>query len=374
MQLIGVNDPKAIRKYSGLLAVDVPRTSFWGSKFTSRGKTPKAPIQRLDELEDEKGDKIQFDLRLAFRGEPTEGDDIAEDSAEDLKFGTDVVYIDQFRHAADTGGKMSKKRTMHDLRALSKEGLQEWFARAIDELHFIYLSGSRGVNDDFVWRLGYPGFAGNPITAPDTLHLMYGGDATSKSSLASDDGFTKLLLDRIRTKIDLIGGGTKHQPSMNPIKVNGEDKYAIVMSPHQEHSLRNDAGSTGWFEITKALTTSAGRDSPMWKNALGEYRDMVLHKHKAVIRFNDYGAGGTTAAARALVLGRQAGLVAYGNAGTGVPYNWNEETKDGKNRLLIFGGVMMGIKKSTFKIPTTGETLDFGVLSVDTYIDTTLGA
>ncbi len=373
MTLVGVGDPKAVKKYSGLLAVDVPRESFWGSSMTSRGEVPKAPIQRLDDLENSEGDRITFDLRLQFRGQPTEGDDVAEDDAEDLKFATDIVYIDQMRKVADSGGRMTRKRTLHNLRSLAKEGLTEYFARAFDELIFIYLSGARGANDDFVWRLNYPGFAGNPITAPDSVHQMYGGAATSFATIVAGDTMTKVLLDKMRTKATLIGGGSLQRPSMQPVKIKGGKKWVVVMSPHQHHALRNDSGTTGWFEITKALTTAVGRDSPMYTNALGEYRDMILHEHKAVIRFTNAGAGANVNAARALMLGRQAGLLAFGQAGQGMPFEWVEEPKDGKNKVLIFGGTMFGFKKATFKIPTTGETLDFGVIAADTAIDATLG-
>jgi hypothetical protein len=47
------------------------------------------------------------------------------------------------------------------------------------------------------------------------------------------------------------------------------------------------------------------------------YNDVVLHKHKGVIRFTDYGAGANVAASRSLFLGEQAGGVAFGSPGTG---------------------------------------------------------
>lgn len=371
-QVVGLGDPKAIQKYSGLLAVDVPRESFWGSSMMSKGEVPKAPIQRLDDLEDEHGDRISFDLRMQFRGQMTEGDDVAEDDAEDMKFASDVVYIDQMRKVADTGGRMTKQRTLHNLRSLARDGLTEIFARAFDEMITIYLSGARGINADMVWPLGWAGRANNAITAPDTQHLMYGGAATSKASMVAGDTMSKILLDKLRTKAAMMGGGSSQIPAIQPVSVKGGKKFVVVMTPPQEHALRNDTGTSGWFEITKALTTAVGRESPIYQNALGEYRDMVLQMHKTVIRFSDYGAGANVNAARGLFLGRQAGLIAFTNAGTGMPFKWVEKDKDGENKLLIFAGAMVGFKKSTFKIPTTGSTLDFGVIAFDTAYDATL--
>lgn len=371
MLVIGVGDPKAIQKYSGALAVDVPRESFWGSKFMSKGKVPKAPIQRLDELETEQGDRITFELRLQYKGQPTEGDDYVEDDAEDMKFASDIVYIDQTRKAADTGGKMTKKRTLYNLRALAKEGLTEYFGRLFDEIITIYLAGARGINSDFIYPTDWTGRAGNAITAPDSLHVVYGGDATSFATISSDDPMSKILLDRARTKATMMGGGSQQIPAIQPISVKGGKSFVVVMSPTQGHALRNDTGTTGWFEIQKALTNAVGRDSPMFQEAMGQYRDMVLHEHKTMIRFNNAGAGANVNAARALFLGRQAGLIAFGNAGEGMPFNWEEESKDMKNRVLISGGSIWGFKKSTFKNPA-GQVLDFGVIALDTYYDSTL--
>lgn len=85
----------------------------------------------------------------------------------------------------------------------------------------------------------------------------------------------------------------------------------------------------------------------------------MLHKHRNVIRFSDYGSGSNVAAARALLLGRQAAVVAYGTA-NGMRYSWEENTKDYGNEPTVASGFIGGIKKTRFN----GK--DFGVLSIDT--------
>lgn len=371
--LVGVNDPKAVKRYSGNLALDVARDSFFGSRMMSSGKTARTPIQRLTDLENENGDRITFDLSLQLRGQPIEGDDRAEDDAEDMKFATDIVYIDQMRKPVSAGGQMTRKRTMHNLRERARELLTDYFARAFDELIFIYLSGARGVNDDYIWRQNYSGFAGNPIQAPDSLHTSYPGTVTAKNGLANTDKMTRAFLDKVKVKSSLIGGGTKGIPAIQPVRVGGADKFVVVMRPEAHYDLRQDTGTAGWMDIAKALTTAVGRDSPLYTGALGEYNGMVLQEHKAGIRFSDYGAGANLAAGRALFLGRQAGLVAFGNAGSGLPFDWVEKKVDLDNELIVAGKTMWGVKKSTFEIPSTGQTYDFGAIAMDHYIDITLG-
>jgi len=132
------------------------------------------------------------------------------------------------------------------------------------------------------------------------------------------------------------------------------------MTPFQEHSLRTDAGSS-WLDVQKAAATAEGRASPIFKGGLGMINNVVLHSHESVIRFNDYGAGANLPAARALFLGRQAGVIAYGNGGGGMRFSWAEDVDDYGNEPSVQAGTIFGVKKTRFN----GK--DFGVLAVDTY-------
>jgi len=62
---------------------------------------------------------------------------------------------------------------------VAKDGLSSYFARWLDELTFIYLSGSRGINQDFIEDLAYAGHAGNPVQAPDSDHILYPNGKTA---------------------------------------------------------------------------------------------------------------------------------------------------------------------------------------------------
>lgn len=100
---------------------------------------------------------------------------------------------------------------------------------------------------------------------------------------------------------------------------------------------------------------------------------MILQEHKAAVRFSDYGASANINASRALFLGRQAVLVAFGNAGAKLPFDWVEKAVDLDNELIVAGAAMVGVKKATFEIPSTGQTYDFGAIAMDHAIDVTLG-
>lgn len=362
--IVGVGDPKAVRKYSAMLAVDVGRTSYFNRKFMGAGEAAQTPIQTLTSLEQDAGDQVSYDLVMQLKMKPIQGDSNLRGNEEDLKFYTDSLLIDQMRGGVNTGGKMSRKRTIHDLRKIARVRQAEWWSRLFDETLFQYLSGARGVNGDYIEETTFTGYAGNAFVAPDAQHLMYGGAATSKASMVAGDKFSLSLIDKCVSRASTMGGGTSGVPAIQPIEIDGEEHFVIVLHPFQEYDLRTNASTGQWLDIQKAAAASEGRNNPIFKGGLGLYNDVVLHKHRGVVRFSDYGAGANVAAARALFMGRQAAVVAFGSPGTGLRFDWNEESEDRGNQVVITTGSIFGIKKTAFTID--GTSRDFGVIALDT--------
>lgn len=358
--IIGLNDAKAVKRWSAMLAVDVGRESYFTKKFMGKGESAKTPLQMLPHLENDAGDKISYDLSLQLTMQPIEGDETLANKEERLKFFTDEVRIDQLRGGVNTGGRMSRKRTLHDLREIAKRRQGEWWARVFDELFFMYLSGMRGTNSDYIFPTDYTGFASNSFTAPDTEHVLYGGDATAKANVDANDKFDLALIDRAVARASMMGGGVQETPQIQPIRIDGEEHFVIVMNPWQEYDLRTNTSTGQWLDIQKSATTAEGRSNPIFKGSLGMYNNVVLHTHKAVVRDNTYGAGGNVEAARALFMGVQAGVVAFGSSGNGLRFDWHEETQDRGNEAVITTSTICGVKKTTF------NSKDFGLLSLDT--------
>lgn len=355
--VVPFGDPKAVKKWSASLFVDVTKTSYFERKFV--GKDENSVIQRKTELETGPGDRISYDLSMELRGRPTYGDKRLKGKEENLKFYTDEVAIDQVRKSVSAGGRMTRKRNAHDLRRTAKQRLTEYWSRFIDEMLFIYLSGARGINEDFIEALDWSGHANNPIQAPDAGHTLYGGDAVSKSTITSDDTMSRDVVEKAVTKARMLHATDPDSASMPAITINGEGHYCMVMSPFQEHDLRT-SDSAGWLDVQKAAAGAEGRNNPIFKGGLGMINNCVLHSHVSVIRFNDYGTGGNLPAARALFMGRQAAVIAYGS-GNGLRFSWKEEVEDYGNEPVVASGTILGVKKSRF------NDRDFGVIAVDTY-------
>lgn len=352
--------------------MDVGRKSYFNKKFMGKGIEAQTPIQMLTSLESDSGDQVSYDLVMQLRMQPVEGDNTLEGKEEDLKFYTDNIYIDQMRGGVNTGGRMTRKRTIHDLRKVARARQSEWWARIFDELFFLYLSGgfrtsSTGAcsfaNGDYTYPSGYAGFANNTFVAPDAAHQAYGGSASSFGALTSGDKLTLSVIDKLVARASTLGGGTSGIPAIEPLSIDGEEHYVMVMHPWQEFDLRTNTSTGQWLDIQKAAASAEGRSNPIFKGGLGMYNDVVLHKHRGVLRRTDGGAG-TVAVARALFMGRQAAVVAFGSPGTGLRFDWAEESRDNGNQAVITTSTICGVKKTAFTIE--GTSRDFGIVAVDT--------
>jgi N4-gp56 family major capsid protein len=365
--LIGVNDPQAVKKWASLMAVAINKASYWARKFVGEGKDARLPFQRIDDLESGAGEEVTVDLLMPMNMEPVIGDETLDGKEQPLKYYTDRMRIDQVRGGSDLGSRMTKKRTLRNLRQDAKRVNTDWWKRLMDELYFIYLSGTRGHGGGYIWSANNPFFQVNPLTAPDSMHQLYGGAATSKATVTSGDSMKLRMIDKAVAKAETMGGDGSDELSMIPISIEGGDHYVTLMHTFQADALRQDAGTGGWLDIQKAAAAAEGAKNPIFTGAMGMYNDSILHKHRNVIRFNDFGAGGNLPAARALFLGAQAGFVAYGDNETGTRYRWTEVQKDHENSVAIGTHAIMGVKKATYKSKDGNVQRDFGVFAMDTY-------
>lgn len=376
--IVGLGDPKAVRKYSAFLAVDVGRISYFNKKFMGVGVDAQTPIQMLPQLENDAGDQIAYDLVLQLRMQPIEGDATLEGKEEDIKFYTDQVFLDQARGGVNTGGRMTRKRTLQDLRKIARARQADWWARIFDELIFLYLSGgyrlagsgsgstANFINGDYTYTAGYPGFATNAFVPPDTAHNLVSGKKALNSGSATITSADKLTLgdiDRCIAVASTLGGGTSGIPALQPCSIDGEDTYVLVMHPWCEFDLRTALSSgSAWIDIQKAAAAAEGRNNPIFKGAMGVYNGVVLQKHRAIMNRNDAGTNNASVV-RNLFLGRQAGVVAFGSPGTGLRFDWNEEARDNGNQAVITTSSIFGVKKTSF--PINASSYDFGVIALD---------
>ena len=362
---IATGNAQTKKAFAGALFDDAIFGSYWGSTFMAAGsknRTPNSPMQLVTDLEKDDGDTVNYDLYVQLKGRPTLEDDNLEGNAESLRSYSDSISVTQIRHAVDAGGRMTRTRTVNDLRVIAKEKLQDWWSRLFDEISFMHLAGARGVNDDYIEPTTFTGYAGNSLTAPDSSHIVYGGSATSKASIANTDGMTLGVIDKVITKANTMGGGVTDLQRVVPLKMGSREYFVVIMHDFQEHALRTSTGTNGWMDIQKSLAQAVGNKSPIVTGALGEYRGAILHKHNKVTKFSDYGAGANLAAARSSLMGRQALVAAFGSPGDGLRFAWEEKYTDvDNNRLVISTNSILNVKRPMFNSKNVSS------IAIDTY-------
>ena len=345
-------DELAVQRWSTSLAVEAAKKQYF-AKFIGTGQDSLIVLK--NDLHKGAGEKITVALRMKLGSFGIEGDNLIKDDAdgeEALSFFNDAVFIDQLRKGTKSKGKMSEQRVPYNIRKEGRDALATWWAEEMDEQIFCYLSGVRGegtMHNPTTWT----GRANNSLTAPDAAHLMYAGVATAKNDLLITD---LMVLQDVEK---LVAFSETIDPMIQPFMVNGEKKFVFLMHTLQAYQLRTSATTNDWLDIRKATDRGAG--SMMYKNALGEYADVILHKHRNCIVFDDYGSGVDLPAARSLFLGAQAGIMAYGQNSSPNRYKWHEELDDRGNALAITAGAIFGVKKSRF------NSKDFGVVAFDSY-------
>ncbi len=328
------------------------------NKFTGRGEN--SIFQILPHLEKSAGDQIKYDLMVQNRGPGVQGDAELTGFEEQLEFSQATLNIDQLRQGFKYAA-MGQQRTLHDLRKSARMNLTGWYQWAMDGLLWAYMCGQTGngtKNIGGIYDAGDggsgSGFAGNTYKTADAAHFL---------DLGSDT-FDIRMLDYMKEK------AVTAVPAVRPIMVDGSEKYVVALGPYQVTQLRAGGSTTAqlsqWAEI-HARIAEGGAKNPIYTGALGEYNDMVIHE------INNMPINSTNSNSFGLLLGAQAGAIAYGNAwddedtqAMGGPsmFSWIEEKTDFKNKKGVGTQAIFGIQKNQYTID--GTATDFGSILLET--------
>lgn len=342
----------AVQRWETSLAYEAEKLQYF-RKFM--GKDNFSMITVKTELAKKAGEKITYGLRMKLDGDGIEGDNIIEGTSAEtaLSFYSDALFISQRRKGTKSKGRMSEQRVPYNMRKEGRDALSIWWAEDYDEQLMMYLAGARGIDTSFHVGVGWTGRANNSFQTPDSDHVIYGGNATGLADMDSADKMKINVTERLVAKIETL------DPLIQPFRIQGEKKYVLLMHTWNAYDLRTSISQTDWLEIHKATD---GQKSPIYQNALGEYAGIILHKHRNVIRFDSTtGCGAGVTASRSLLLGAQAGCIAWGGGGGSGRYTWNEEKDDRGNALAITAGTIYGCKGTYYNSDW------YGRIAVDCY-------
>jgi N4-gp56 family major capsid protein len=337
----GVNHPLAVKHWSKDLMVQALKRTH---ALQFMGKDSNSVVQIKTELNKAAGDRIRFGLRMQLNGDGIRGDSVLEGNEEDLVTYSQDIYIDQLRHAVRSGGKMSEQRVPFSVRSEARDGLADWWADRIDTSFFNQLCGVSTQTDIRFTGMQVP-------VAPDAGHVIYAPSHTAETSISTTDVFSLSLID-YAVEVAKTASNT-----IRPIRVGGDKKYVMFLHPYQVTDLRTNTSTGQWLDIQKAAM-NGGRVSgnPIFTGALGEYNGVVLHENTRVPL-----AGTKANVRRSVLLGAQAGCVAFGKGYGKNTFDWTEELFDYKNQLGVAAGCIWGLQKTRY------NGSDFASVVVSTY-------
>jgi len=129
--------------------------------------------------------------------------------------------------------------------------------------------------------------------------------------------------------------------------------------------LRTTTSTGGWQDITKYAYSGVDvSKNPLYSGSLGEYNSCILRRSQDVTRGVHASTGASDAdTRRAVLLGAQAAVCAYGMKNSGGPnkYRWNEELLDHKRKLECSAWSIWGLKKAVF------NSTDYGTVVITSY-------
>ena len=335
MALTPANTNMVQKLYAKQLYKEARDELFW-QKFI--GEKESDIIQMMTDLKKEKGDQKTFGLGMDLVGTGVIGDNELEGNEEALVTYSDAVTIDQIRNAVRVQGRLEEQKASYMIRETAKERLKFWLQETVDRKIFNHLCGDTSEI--------FPATA----LAPDSSHVVYGGNATADNDIDAADIMSMTVLNKAKLKAETLS------PKLKPVNVDGNGYWPVVIHPYQAYDLRQD---TEW-QNSHYYAHEHGLKNPIFTGSMGVINGMVIHVHQKIYTTALWGAGGNVEGARAILLGAQAALFAVAGEPT-----WVEKDFDYSNQTGVATGMIFGVKKTRF------NSLDFGVVAMDTAADST---
>ena len=277
-------------------------------------------VHKNKDLENVKGDSVVFGLMMNLTGSGVEGNRQKLAGAEDTLNIYDFTVNTKLVRNAVSRYEADDQRTQYDMLKEIKIALKQWLSDWLD--------------DRLISRLSYN---------PSNGEVLYASAAGTQSSITANDKLTTTIISRAKRKAMM------HAPKVQPIKVDGMDKYIMLISPWAARDLKDDPK---WLAAQQNANLR-GSKNPIFTGALGEYDGVILYEYERV-QTGNIGASSANVCQN-LLLGKQAACFAVSR-----PAKHIEQTDDygniAGNGIAFYGAV----EKTNFN----GK--DYGVINVMT--------
>ena len=256
-------------------------------------------VHQNKDLTNVKGDSVVFGLMMNLNGPGVEGNQKLSGAEDTLNIYDFTVQTKLIRNAVSRF-EADDQKTQYNMLKEIKGALKQWLADWLDNKLISELS----------------------FTASSSKEAVYASAAGTLSSITANDKLTTTIISRAKRKAMM------HAPKVQPIKVDGMDKYIMLVSPWAARDLKDDPK---WLAAQQNANVR-GSKNPIFTGALGEYDGVILYEYERVATLPN-GASSANVCYNTL-LGKQAACFAvarpakhieqtddYGNiAGNGIAF------------------------------------------------------
>lgn len=357
----GVNDALANKLWSKKLDAETSKATAIAPLI---GKSANSIIQLKDETQKAAGDKVTFGLRTQLVGDGVTEGETLEGNEEALSTYKDDIFINELAHAVRVKNEQTidAQRVPFSLREEANAGLVDWYADRMSMMFFLQACGYTAPTVSFeglTVNLTAKHWGFNAPLVPSAGRILRAGAKANDESLTSSDKFDLSLIDKAVEKAKLAN------PKIRPVNVNGGKHYVMYLHPIQVTSLRTNTSTGQWLDIQKAAERRGG-DNPIFSGALGIYNNVILREAEHVMPGVDSSTGAQVAnVRRAVLLGAQSCVAAFGMKTAPEKYKRVEELFDYQRELGVSVQTILGMKKTRFN----NNNEDFGTIVVSTYAE-----
>lgn len=277
-------------------------------------------VHKNKDLTNVKGDSVVFGLMMNLTGSGVEGNRQKLSGSEDTLNIYDFTVQTQLVRNAVSRFEADDQKSQYDMLKEIKVVLKQWLSDWLDNKLIDKLTSNNS-----------------------NAETVYANAAGTQASITANDKLTTTIISRAKRKAQM------HAPKIQPIKIDGMDKYIMLVSPWAARDLKDDPK---WLAAQQNANVR-GSKNPIFTGALGEYDGVVLYEYERVYNI---GTGASSAnVCHNLLLGKQAACFAVAR-----PAKHIEQTDDygniAGNGIAFYGAV----EKTKF------NGSDFGVINVRT--------
>ena len=281
-------------------------------------------VHQNKDLTNVKGDSVVFGLMMNLNGPGVEGNQKLSGAEDTLNIYDFTVKTKLIRNAVSRY-EADDQKTQYDMLKEIKGALKQWLADWLD---------NKLMNE----------LCSTPSSSKEAVAASAAG---TYASITANDKLTTTIISRAKRKAMM------HAPKVQPIKIDGMDKYIMLVHPWAARDLKDDPK---WLAAQQNANVR-GSKNPIFTGALGEYDGVILYEYERVVCDN---TGASSAnVCHNLLLGKQAACFAvarpakhieqiddYGNiAGNGIAFysevkKTNFNNKDYGSIQVLTGGVV----------------------------------